>query len=220
MKNLIFKYSVLFFFIFAIGVPAIFAQNGRSVMSQAEIQSFLTHLKDKSLGINSLEASFTQEKVLSMFQKKMVSQGVFCFKREDKIAFFYKSPYKYRMIINGKKMLMDNGGKEQLIALDNNAIAREMRNLIQASFLGKLQDLGTSYSISYFKEKDGSFYVEVVPIAKSITEIISKISVNFNPSTFLVSKLTLEESAQSTTIYYFSGHCINTINDDEKFSIN
>jgi len=220
MKNFILKYFVLFFFIFTLGISAIFAQDGRSVMSQVEIQSFLTHLKDKSLGLNSLEASFTQEKVLRMFQKKMVSQGVFCFKREDKIAFFYKMPYKYKMIINGKKMLMDNGGKEQVIALDNNAIVREMKNLIQASFMGKLQDLGTSYSISYFKEKDDSFYVEIVPKAKNIAEIISKISVNFNPSTFLVSKLSLEESAQSTTIYYFSGHRINTINDDEKFNIN
>lgn len=195
------------------------AQDGRKTLSQAQVTEFTTSLKRVSSSINSIESSFFQEKVLQMFSKKMVSQGVFRYRRENKLEFFYKTPMKYRMVINGGKMMIDNGGKVQIISLDNNAVVKEMKTLIQASFLGKLHELGDSYSISYFSERSGAVVVEVLPKIKSVSDMIKKISVTFDTSSYIVSRLVLEEASKSVTTYYFKNQQINTINDDENFHI-
>lgn len=195
------------------------AQDGRKVLSQAEVTEFTTSLKRVSSSTNSIESSFSQEKILQMFSKKMVSQGVFRYRRENKLEFFYKTPMKYRMVINGTKMMIDNGGKVQIISLDNNAVVKEMKTLIQASFLGKLHELGDSYSISYFSERSGAVVVEVIPKIKNVSDMIKKISVTFDTSNYLVSKLALEEASKSVTVYYFKNRQINTINNDENFHI-
>ncbi|MDD3034199.1 MAG: outer membrane lipoprotein carrier protein LolA [Bacteroidales bacterium] len=195
------------------------AQEGRKALSQAEVTEFTTSLKRVSSSINSIESSFSQEKILPMFSKKMVSQGVFRYRRENKLEFYYKTRMKYRMVINGTKMMIDNGGKVQIINLDNNAVVKEMKTLIQASFLGKLHELGDSYSISYFNERSGAVVVEVIPKLKSVSDMIKKISVTFEPSSYVVSRLVLEEASKSVTTYYFKNQQINTINNDENFHI-
>ncbi|MCK9627307.1 MAG: outer membrane lipoprotein carrier protein LolA [Bacteroidales bacterium] len=195
------------------------AQDNKMALSQSEIVGFTTSLQRVSSTISSIESSFSQEKILQMFSKKMVSHGTFRYKREDKLEFLYTSPMKYRMVINGGKMMIDNGGKIQVIGLNNNAVVKEMKALIQASFLGKLHELGDSYSISYFKEKSGTVIVEVIPKIKSVSDMIKKISVTFEPSNYLVSRLILEEASQSETVYYFKNQQINTINNDENFYI-
>ncbi len=195
------------------------AQDGRQTLSQAEVTEFTASLKKVSSSINSIESSFTQEKVLQMFSKKMVSQGVFRYRRENKLEFFYKTPMKYRMVINGPRMMIDNGSKVQIISLDNNAVVKEMKTLIQASFLGKLHELGDSYSISYFSERSGDVVVEVLPKIKSVSDMIKKISVTFDSSSFIVSCLVIEEASKSVTTYYFKNRQINTINNDENFHI-
>jgi len=195
------------------------AQDGRKALSQSEVTEFTTSLKKASSTINSIESSFSQEKELQMFSKKMVSQGIFRYRRENKLEFFYKTPMKYRMVINGTKMMIDNGGKVQIISLDNNAVVKEMKTLIQASFLGKLHELGDSYSIFYFNERSGAVNVEVVPKIKSVSDMIKKISVTFEPSSYVVSRLVLEEASKSVTTYYFKNQQINTINNDENFHI-
>lgn len=195
------------------------AQENRNPLSKSEVAEFTFSLKKVSSTINSIESSFSQEKTLQMFSKKMVSQGVFRYRRENKLEFFYTTPLKYRMVINGGKMMIDNGGKIQTISLDNNAIVKEMKALIQASFLGKLHELGDSYSISYFKERSGAVIVEVIPKIKSVSDMIKRISVKFEPSGYVVSRLILEEASQSVTTYYFKNQQINTINNDENFNI-
>ncbi len=196
------------------------AQETKRAMSHSEVSEFTSSLKRVSSTINSIESSFSQEKILQMFSKKMLSQGVFRYRRDNKIEFSYKTPLKYRMVINGGKMMIDNGGKVQIVNLDNNAVVKEMKALIQASFLGKLHELGESYSISYFKDNSGVVIVEVIPKIKNVSDMIKRITVSFDPSSYIVSRLILEEGSQSTTTYYFKNQQVNTINNDENFHIN
>jgi len=215
--------SILFFVIFVMfnfDYSGLIAQNNLIPLSKVEVEQFSASLMERSAGMTSLESPFIQEKLLQMFNKKMVSTGNFRFKREDKLEFSYQAPMKYRMVINGTKLKIDNGGKVQIISLNNNPVVKEMKLLIQASFLGRLQELDNSYSITYFRAKDGSIVVEVIPKVKSVSDMIKKITVTFDPHTVLVSRLKLEEGAQGITTYSFTKPQINTIKNDENFSIN
>jgi outer membrane lipoprotein-sorting protein len=213
-------FCILSFALCLVTNGSIFAQTGLIPLSEKEKGSFITSLKEKSALVNSLETPFVQEKSLEMFNKKVISKGHFRFKKEDKLEFSYMTPVKYKMTINGNKLKIDNGGKIQIIDLKNNPMVKEMKILIQASFLGKLQDLGNFYEISYYKNSASDIVVDVVPINKSVSDIIRKITVIFNHADMLVTRLRLDEGAQSSTLYYFTDPKINTIKNDEGFNIN
>lgn len=196
----------------------LFAQDNLKPLTQQEITDFDKTLKEKSDATISLESVFIQEKNLEMLSKKMVSKGIFRFKREDKIAFIYEEPLKYQMIINGSKLKIVNNGKNQIVELKNNPIMKEMKGLIEASFLGRLSKMDISYKISYFK-RGNNIIVLIVPTNKSVFELIREITLTFDCKTLDIKQLRLEEGANSSTTYYFSDPRFNTLKSDESFSI-
>lgn len=196
-----------------------YAEEKRVSLNEQEIADFNKSLKQKSDATSSLECDFVQEKNLEMLRKKMISKGTFRFRKEDKIAFMYEEPLKYYMIINGTKLKIENNGRVQTVELKSNPLMKEMKGLIQASFLGRLSEMGSSYRISYFK-KGNVFIVEILPANKSVSGMIRMITVTFDKSSMNVSQLQLDEGAGSSTVYMFSGQKFNTLKGDEKFNLN
>lgn len=156
---------------------------------------------------------------MEMLKNKMVSKGVFKYKREDKIAFLYSQPMVYHMIINGQKLRILSNGKNQIIDLKNNPVMREVRSLIAASFLGNLSQVGTTYKISYFDNKSGVVVV-VVPQSKQLSSVITRITIYFKGSNAEIERLKIEEGSGSVTEYIFTNQRINTDLTDEDFRIN
>lgn len=195
------------------------AEEKRISLSQQEIVDFNKLLKQKSDATTSLECDFVQEKNLEMLRKKMISKGIFRFRKDDKISFMYEEPLKYYMIINGTKLKIENNGKVQSVELKSNPLMKEMKGLIQASFLGRLSEMGSSYRISYFK-KGNMVIVEIFPSNKNVSGMIKMITVTFDQSNMNVLQLQLDEGAGSSTRYMFSGQKFNTLKGDEKFNLN
>lgn len=187
-------------------------------LSQMEIKEFNLSLKQKSDTTISFTSSFSQEKSLEMLSRKMVSKGIFKYKKEDKIAFLYELPFKYYLIINGNKLKIDNDGKKQIIDLTSNPLMKQMRSLIEASFLGKLSEMGDSYKINYSKDNNNIF-VNIVPANKSISDMIQSITITFSKIKIDILEIKLEEGANSITKYIFSEPLYNTIKNDEGFNI-
>ena len=171
-------------------------------MSQQEIEMFEKSLKNKGESTFSMESQFVQEKNM----------------KENKIAFLYDSPLKYHMIINGSRLKIVNNGKVQTIDLKNNPMMKEMKGLIEASFLGKLSGMDSSYKITYF-QNENKIFVFVIPSNKGVSDMIRKISVTFDKVTLDILQLQLDEGAKSSTIYYFTQPKFNTIKSDESFRI-
>jgi len=194
------------------------AEDKMKPMSQEEISGFEQALKNKGETTFSLESQFVQEKNMEMLNRKMISKGIFRYMKEDKIAFLYETPLKYHMIINGSRLKIVNNGKTQVIDLKNNPMMKEMKGLIEASFLGRLSGMDSSYKITYFQNED-KIFVFVVPSGKGVSEMIRKISVTFDKVTLDILQLQLDEGAKSSTIYYFTQPKINSIKSDESFHI-
>lgn len=215
----LFVYILLFLSPTAINTSnSLFGEERMRPLTQQEIADFDKSLKAKSDATISLESVFIQEKNLEMLSKKMVSKGIFRFKREDKIAFLYEEPLKYQMIINGNRLKIVNNGKSQIIELKNNPLMKEMKGLIEASFLGRLSKMDASYRISYF-QKDNNIVVIILPTNKSVSDMIKKITVSFDKKTLDILQLQLDEGAKSSTIYYFTDPKLNTLKSDESFNL-
>lgn len=194
------------------------AEEKMKPMSQQEITGFEQALKSKGEATFSMESQFVQEKNLEMLNRKMVSKGIFRYMKEDKISFLYELPLKYHMIINGSRLKIVNNGKVQTVDLNNNPMMKEMKGLIEASFLGRLSGMDSSYKITYF-QNDNKIFVYVIPSNKGVSEMIRKISVTFDKVTLDILQLQLDEGAKSSTTYYFTQQKFNTIKSDESFRI-
>ncbi len=215
------KFYKIFLFVATLNLTisgALFSTEKSKPLTKQEIIDFNISLKQKSDTTTSLFSKFIQEKNLEMLNKKMISKGIFKFKKEDKIAFLYELPFKYHMIINGNKLKIDNNGKSQLVDLKSNPLMKEMKILIEASFLGKLSQMGLNYKITYF-QNENSILVYVVPTNKTVYDFIKQITIIFHKNTLDVIELRLEEGANSVTKYIFTDPKYNTISDDESFNI-
>ena len=200
-------------------VSHLWSQSDFKKLSDSEITAFDNKLKSRSQSTETLIADFRQEKSMEMLKNKMVSKGVFKYKREDKIAFLYSQPMVYHMIINGQKLRILSNGKNQIIDLKNNPVMREVRSLIAASFLGNLSQVGATYKINYFGNKNG-IVVVVVPQSKQLSSVITRITIYFKGSDAEIERLKIEEGSGSVTEYIFTNQRINTDITDEDFRIN
>ena len=67
-------------------------------------QAFRRELMVKTSAVTSIQASFVQEKFLSVFSSTVKSEGKFYWEKEDKICLDYRTPAKYRITIAGDKI--------------------------------------------------------------------------------------------------------------------
>jgi len=218
MKRVFLYFLLTIQTLFLVYSNGLIAEDKMKPMSQQEISVFEQALKNKGETTFSMESLFVQEKNLEMLNRKMISKGIFRYMKEDKIAFLYETPLKYHMIINGSKLKIVNNGKIQTVDLKNNPMMKEMKGLIEASFLGRLSGMDSSYKITYF-QNDNKIFVFVVPSSKGVSDMIRKISVTFDKATLDILQLLLDEGAKSSTVYYFTQPKFNTIKSDESFRI-
>lgn len=213
MKKLL---LALLFFLYT--SAALWSQSDIKNLASSEISEFDLKLKIRAQNTTTLVADFRQEKKMDMLKNKMISKGVFKYKREDKIAFFYSSPMVYHMIINGQWLRAFSNGSNMVFDLNNNPVMKEIRGLISASFTGNLSGAGSNYRIEYFSDKE-DIIVLVVPLNRQLASIITEIRIYFGSQNAEIKRLKIGEGSGSTTEYIFTNQRINTDVHDEDFKI-
>jgi outer membrane lipoprotein-sorting protein len=195
------------------------AQNVPSLLSANESAAFSKLLAQVASKTESISSDFSQEKSIPMLKNKIVSQGVFVYKRDDKIAFLYKSPFDYQMIINGNKLRMVSGGSDRTMDLKNNPVMGEVRTLISASFLGTLSERDRSYTTEYYSSNK-KVIVAVTPLSSQLLSIIKKITITFDSQNAQIERLLIEEGSGGYTEYIFTNLKKNILLSDEIFRVN
>src|SRR5690606_40561039 len=90
MKNLISKYTFVFFLILS-GLN--FAQ-----MNSTEIKKLKENINSATSNLTSLQSDFTQTKHLDFMENDVKSSGKLYFKSKSKIRWEYTSPFHYYVI--------------------------------------------------------------------------------------------------------------------------
>lgn len=215
MKRRFFILLLLLVFV----IQDVASQNVPTLLSANEREAFSRLLSQVASVSESISADFSQQKSIPMLKNKMVSKGVFLYKREDKIAFLYNHPAEYHMIINGDKLRLRSDGSDNTMDLKNNPVMGEVRGLISASFLGKISDSDRSYTIDYHSMQ-GVVIVTVTPLNKQLLSVIKKITISFNSKSADIERLRIEEGSGGYTEYIFSNQKRNIVLNDEVFRVN
>ena len=194
---------------------AIFGQEMQPIPNPADFEK---NLKEAAGKIESVESSFRQEKFMKVFSDKMISTGMFYYRKPNKISLQYDKPMQYVVTINGDKLQTLMGEKKTTVNLGSNKMMAQMKGLIEASMIGNISALGKEYDLQYF-QSTSDYFVKILPTSQAVKAYIKEIGITFDRKTMEVKRLRMTENNNDYTDYIFTNSQYNTLQSDEKFAI-
>ena len=208
-KNFI-TLSVLTFYCFSS-----FSQSSYKAIE--DISLFKSNLAEMSRKTNTIKSDFIQEKNLSFLSEKIISKGLFYFKKENKIRWQYTEPFDYLIIINDDKIFIKDEDKESKYDMGSNNIFNEINKIITGCVQGKILNNDKDYKIEYY-ENDNFYYVKLTPYSEKMKEFLSNIDIYFDKKDLSVSKLEMIELLGDYTKIEFLNKKLNEEIPDKEFN--
>ena len=171
------------------------------------IDEFKNTFSVESKKVNSITSTFRQEKVLSLVEEKMVSDGKFWFKRENKIRIEYQNPFQYLLILNNDEIIIKDHDKENRMNVKSNKLFQQINRIILDCVQGSILD-NNDFSVAAF-ENSNSYRLVMKPITKGLQDFFSEIVVLVDKSDFTASELSLHETGGDYTTIFFSNKTLN-----------
>ena len=191
MKKIIFTVCFLFF---SVGVMA-------QDLQPAEENSLAQEIQQRFASVQTLSASFTQEKHMSLLEQPVTSAGYFAFSKDPaKIRWEYTEPFQNGFLMSeGKTFRLEEGIKKPVKNAMSSHIAAQM--MMWLSF--DLTELSKNYEVEYFERG-------VMLYPKGKITVLQKITAWFsteNPQA--LEKIRLDEPGGDYTLLRFLNPQIN-----------
>ena len=175
------------------------------------------NLADAALKTKTIQSDFIQEKNLSVMSEKIITKGLFYFKRENLLRWEYTEPFKYLIIMNKDKIFIKDENKENKYDMKSNKMFQDINKMVIGSVQGKILNTGEFKYQFYQNEK---FYLVVLkPQTKNLKNYLSTINIYFDKIKYGVTKLNMEELSGDYTNILFNNRIENAEIKDEKFFI-
>jgi len=187
-------------------------------MQKKDADRVKQYITEATIKITTIQSEFIQEKELSVLSEKIISKGIFYFKKERQLRWEYLDPFKYLIIINNDNLLVRDDNKENRFNLQSNKVFREINKIIMGAVQGTLMNDVKNFNSSIYDEN--SFYLcKLIPLNSKVKESISEIWLYFNKNDYTVDELELRESSGDYTRISFVSKQLNPPLSDEKFSV-
>ena len=178
---------------------------GYKLVSNTE---FVTQkVNEASASTNTINSSFIQEKNLSFIEEKVISKGILLYEKPDKLRLEYKEPFTYIMIMNGGRMMTDNGEKKSEYDLKSNKMFSEINNLIISAVKGNILN-NAGFKAELFENQE-KLFIKLIPLEKELGKYIKTIGLFMNKKDYTVDELQITEQSDDFTQIRFINKAIN-----------
>ena len=167
--------------------------------------------------IQSIKSSFIQEKNLSLLEEKIISEGKFYFKRENRVRIEYEKPFQYLMIMNGDQMLVKDNQKENKVNVKSNKLFQQVNQVMIDCVQGTMLD-NKDFTLHIF-QNDKAWLLEMTPTGKALKEFFKVILVYADKKDYSVSSIDMREPSGDNTNIHFVQKELNVITPDALFTI-
>lgn len=171
-------------------------------------EEMLRAIRTTGASIESLECEFTQTKIVSMLEQKMVSGGKLYFRKPSAVRWEYLTPVHNFFIMNGEDLLAGNDASAKHSSLKKNRSARMISSLIVGSLSGESLEDSRNFKAELSAEA-GEWVAVLTPLRRDLSQICSSIVLRFNPKTALANSITLNEASGDCTHIVFKNMKIN-----------
>ena len=179
--------------------------------------SFKKSFAQSTSTTESIQSDFKQEKSLSMLSENIHSTGKFWYQRKDKIRMEYMQPYSYIMILNGGKIFIKEGQKENKVSANSNKVFQQVNRILIDCVGGSMMD-NPDFQSRIF-ESSGSFLVELIPLAKNLKDLYKNINIIIDKKDYTATTIEMFEISGDKTIIRFQNKIINAPINDLVFNI-
>ena len=210
MRNLILLFCVL------ISLSAAAQYPGYKQLANSD--DFRKQFAKASQGTQSIQCDFTQTKNLSMLSDKIVSNGQFWFKRDNKVRMEYKKPTYYLLVINGNDIKTKDGQKENKVSSKSNKMFDQVNKMMIDCVQGTVLT-NSSFTTQVF-ESASSYLVQLSPTTKSLSGIFKNINLFVDKKDYSVASIRMDEQSGDNTVITFQHKQMNINIPDAVFSVN
>lgn len=201
------------FFIICFLITLGFSQEYKAVANPQEVQNKIINANKE---INTLSASFTQEKHMSILNKPFISTGVFYLKNPSKVRWEYKNPFSYIVVLVDNKVIIKDGDDLQNYDMSKNAVFKEINNTMSGLVNGKMLE-DRNFSSQIF-ENNESYKVVLKPKNENIRGFVEEINIIFDKNSLETKQVIMKEKSGDKTLIHFTNTKINQNISDSMFT--
>ena len=161
----------------------------------------LEDLKSSLASMESIRGDLRQEKSFAFLNDKLISRGLFVYRKEDKLRWEFSDPIEYIILINENSMRLKEEGEEKKYK-GMNQILRQVKEIILGCIDGSVMS-NSNYKTSFSTNGKG-VRIQLAPKAKSLKEFIQQIEVEFSIKGSTLQKVTLTDPSGDLTDIFFS----------------
>jgi len=192
---------------------------GQTALTKTQQQQIITKIDKSASAVQTMQCHFTQVKSMTLMKNKIKTEGMMYFKKPSKLRWQYIKPYDYSFVLNGDKAYMKSTKSTTTVDVNKNKMFRQISNVIMNCMTG-----GNLSKTSYFKvaiyKHGNTIYANLTPVKKELKQLYSLITLYFNQSLTMVTKIEMNEKNGDKTIITLSDIKTNGNINDKVFSNN
>jgi len=206
-------YKFIFFLLFCLTLFVdVRAQSFKPVTNSEKV---FQELRKSSQMVNSIQATFSEEKHLSVLKEPEHSSGLFYYKKNDKMRWEQKSPINHVILINGDRLRVQEAGKEKNVG-QAGRMAAQIKELMIGLVNGDFQQ--NKAFAQTCQESESQYLVELTPINRRLKNVYNKITLVFSKNTLRLKELSFFEKNGDKSVMKFQNEKINQPIDDSLFA--
>jgi outer membrane lipoprotein-sorting protein len=221
-----FTFLFLLLLIFTQAQVQVLAQPGKArVLTPNETDTFLKTMSDSLKSIETLQASFVQKRILTVFMDTLVSSGQFYFEVPDRLRWEVRKSFHTILITdNGRVAKFDfQDGRMRKLRIGAEDIMKEIMKQIIYWMQGDFSASASIYTISVEavagKETEMEHIIKLQPRSQAMRESLSLIELTVSPYNYHITQVALHEAGLGLTRIFFSDEIVNRRFDQGLFDL-
>lgn len=206
------KKLLLILVVFCITTTTVSAQ----AVSEAKIRQ---QIEAAAASMKTMQCDFVQTKFLRMLNDKMVSRGKMYYQQSDKLRWEYTSPYAYAFVLNGSRVLISKGNRNDVINVNQSKFFKEIARIMMNSVVGKALNDKRDFKVS-ISSSTTEYVATLYPQQKQMQQMFQKIILHFNRQKAMVAKVELIEKRGDCTVIEMTNVKVNSPINAKVFTVN
>lgn len=185
-------------------------------VNEAKVKQQINAVASK---MKTMQCDFVQTKYLKMLNDKMVSRGKMYYQQSNKLRWEYTYPYTYTFVLNGSRVLISKGKRNDVINVNQSKFFKEIARIMMNSVVGKCLTDSKDFKVS-LSGASAEYVATLYPQQKQMKQMFQKIILHFNKQNSTVSKVELIEKKGDRTIIELKNVKSNAPINAKVFGIN
>ena len=191
--------------ILALATASFAAESGSAVVKSASMP-LLQRLQQTSAQVESFEASFVQEKELSLFAKTMIFHGRLTVVRPDRLRWEFTDPVPSVLLLSGDAGLRCSGeSKPVQFDVKTDPVMKSVAEQLWLWLGGDYSRLNESFTLY----ENGDNVLTVIPKEPSMAEYIEQVTITFETVNMQPGQVVIKEPGGDLTRLIFSDYSFN-----------